>query len=127
MAKGMRELLAEARARIEEIGTAEAERELRLGGGTLFLDVREPDEFAHGHLPGALLVPRGLLEPKAAADSPARDARLADRERPIIVYCASGARSALAARTLGELGFSKVRSLAGGLQAWAGEGRLTEA
>ena len=65
----------------------------------------------------------GILEPKAALDSPARDSQLSDPERPIITYCGSGARSALAAATLQQLGFSQVRSLAGGFQAWTQEGR----
>ncbi|HKJ23452.1 MAG TPA: rhodanese-like domain-containing protein [Myxococcota bacterium] len=123
MAKGMRELLAEARARIVEIDTAEAEAVLARDERTLFLDVRESEEFAQGHVPGALLIPRGMLEPKAAADSPARDSQLADPERPIVAYCGSGARSALAAVTLAELGFTHVRSMAGGFQAWAAESR----
>jgi len=123
MAKGMRELLAEARARIVEIDTAEAQGLLGLREDTLFLDVREPEEWAQGHLPGALRIPRGMLEPKAAADSPARDSQLSDPQRPIVAYCGSGARSAFAAVTLAELGFTNVRSMAGGFQAWERESR----
>jgi rhodanese-related sulfurtransferase len=123
MAKGMRELLTEARARIVEIDTAEAQEVLGRSEDTLFLDVREAEEYAQGHVPGALLVPRGMLEPKAAADSPARDSQLTDPQRPIVAYCGSGARSALAAVTLAELGFTNVRSMAGGFQAWQRESR----
>ena len=123
MAKGMRELLSAARARIKEIDTGDAARILARKDETLFLDVREPDEFAEGHIPGAHLLPRGLLEPRAAADSPSRDPELHDTARPIVVYCGSGARSALAALTLGELGFTNVVSMAGGMLVWKRESR----
>lgn len=123
MAIGMKELIADARSRIEEIDPEAAESELRGNPATLALDVREAEEFSLGHLPDALLIPRGMLEPKAALDSPARDPQLSDPERPIIAYCGSGARSALAAATLQQLGFSQVRSLAGGIEAWTQEGR----
>ena len=123
MAIGMKELIADARSRIEEIDPEAAESELRRNPATLALDVREAEEFSLGHLPDALLIPRGMLEPKAALDSPARDPQLSDPERPIIAYCGSGARSALAAATLQQLGFSQVRSLAGGIEAWTQEGR----
>jgi rhodanese-related sulfurtransferase len=123
MAMGMKELIEDARSRIEEIDPEAAESELRVNPATLALDVREAEEFSLGHLPDALLIPRGMLEPKAALDSPARDPQLSDPERPIIAYCGSGARSALAAATLQQLGFSQVRSLAGGIEAWTQEGR----
>jgi rhodanese-related sulfurtransferase len=122
----MKELIADARSRIEEIDPEAAESELRGNPTTLVLDVRESEEFSLGRLPGALLIPRGILEPKAALDSPLRDSQLSDPERPIIAYCGSGARSALAAATLQQLGFSQVRSMAGGFQAWSQEGRPIE-
>ena len=71
MAKGMQELLNEARAQIREVSPELAAHEIEAGPETLILDVREPTEFREGHIPGALLIPRGLLEPRAAADSPA--------------------------------------------------------
>ena len=71
-------------------------------------------------------MPRGILEAKAACDSPARDTQLSDPSRPIIAYCASAARSAFAAQTLQELGFSNVRSMAGGFLAWQSESRPVE-
>lgn len=123
MAKGWKDMVCAARERIREIDTTEAAEILARRDRTLFLDVREPDEFVDGHLPRAVLLPRGILEPRAAADSPARDPDLADPDRPIIVYCASGGRSTLAAATLQELGFTDVRSLAGGIQAWERESR----
>lgn len=126
MAKGMKQLLSEARGRIQEIDTESTAAEISTRPDTLLLDVREGEEFAGGRIPGSLLIPRGLLEPKAAADSPARDSQLGDPARPIIVYCGSGARSALAAVTLQELGFRNVRSMAGGFQAWSQEERPVE-
>lgn len=126
MAKGMKDLLTEAKARITEISTAQAEAVLERGDATLFLDVREPGEFENGRIPDALLIPRGTLEPRAAADSPARDSQLSDPSRPIIAYCGSGARSAFAAVTLQALGFTNVQSMAGGFQAWQNESRPVE-
>lgn len=126
MAKGMKDLLEEARARITEIDTAAAAELLEGDGDTLFLDVREPDEWQSGRLPGAHPVPRGLLEPRAAHDSPARDPELSDPERTIVIYCGTGARSAFAAATLQELGFRDVRSMAGGIRAWQSESRPLE-
>lgn len=126
MSIGMKELIADARSRITEIDPEAAEHEFGRDPTTLALDVRESEEFSLGRLPGALLIPRGVLEPKAALDSPARDPRLSDLERPIIAYCGSGARSALAAVTLQLLGFSQVRSLSGGFDAWSQQGRPVE-
>jgi rhodanese-related sulfurtransferase len=122
----MKELIADARSQITEIDPETAEHEFGLDPTTLALDVREAEEFSLGRLPGALLIPRGVLEPKAALDSPLRDPRLSDPERPIIAYCGSGARSALAAVTLQLLGFSQVRSLSGGFDAWSQQGRPIE-
>jgi len=121
MAKGLMDFAAEARARVEEISTAEAE--LILGGPVLFLDVREPGEVREGHLPGALNVPRGLLEAKSDMNFPHREERLQDREQAIVVYCASGMRSLLATATMQEMGFSNVKSMSGGFAAWKSEAR----
>ena len=82
----------------------------------LFVDVREADEYAQGALPGALHLPRGLLELQV-------EGRVPDKDRKIIVYCAGGTRSALAAQALGQLGYSDVASMAGGFNKWKDEGR----
>ncbi len=87
-------------------------------GPPLVIDVREPDETAAGVVPGALTIPRGLLELRIEA--------AADRDRPIVVMCAGGTRSALAARTLGELGYRDVASLAGGMTAWLAAGQALD-
>lgn len=115
------EHLAAVRARIREIDPRTlAER--RSQGAILVLDVREPDEHTTGLIPGAIAVPRGLLEQRieslASRDDPAR---------PIALYCAGGNRSALAADTLQTLGFTDVVSLAGGISAWREAGLPLEA
>jgi sulfur-carrier protein adenylyltransferase/sulfurtransferase len=86
--------------------------------GWHFVDVREPDEYAEGHVPGARSYPRGFLEVRADESHRKRDAWLGDRERPLILYCGGGHRSALAAQTLQRMGFTRVRSLAEGWTGW---------
>jgi sulfur-carrier protein adenylyltransferase/sulfurtransferase len=111
-----RELLQSVKAEIDEIGAAEA---AGLADAPLFLDVRERDEWDEGHIPGALHVPRGSLESRVESAVP-------DREQPIVVYCSAGSRSAFAARTLEELGYTDVRSLAGGFTDWKRNGFPTQ-
>ncbi len=108
-----RELLAEAKSEITEVNPSEGEA--RLGDAT-FLDVREPDEHDQGAIPGALHIPRGYLEIQL-------ESRISDHDQPIVAYCASGIRSALAAQTLSRLGYVNVVSLAGGFNKWKDEGR----
>ena len=110
-----KDLLAAAKAVITEIDTAGAADRIE-AGGVVVLDVREPDEFAEGALPGALHIPRGHLEAQI-------EGRISDKNSPVVVYCAGGVRSAFAARTLGELGYSNVLSMAGGFGKWKDEGR----
>jgi len=123
MAKGLMDFAADAREKVEEITTEDAAKMTSDSSDLLVLDVREPGEVAEGHLPHAVNVPRGLLEAKADLEYPHRDPKLADRHQPIIVYCASGVRSLLASQTLQEMGFTQVKSLAGGFMAWKSEGR----
>ena len=110
-----RDLLAQAKSHITEIDTAEAQQKIE-GGGVLVLDVREPDEFEQGALPEVLHIPRGHLEAQI-------EGRATNRDQPIVVYCAGGVRSAFAARTLQELGYTNVFSMAGGFGKWKDEGR----
>jgi len=105
-----RELLATTKQRITEIDPAAAEA--RLGDAT-FLDVRELDEYEQGMIPGAVFVPRGHLESQA-------ENKLPDKDAPIVVYCAGGTRSAFAADTLQQLGYTDVVHVIGG---WKNEGR----
>jgi molybdopterin/thiamine biosynthesis adenylyltransferase/rhodanese-related sulfurtransferase len=108
-----RELLAATKQRIAEIDPETAEA--RLGQST-FLDVRELDEYEQGMIPGAVFIPRGHLESQA-------ENKLPDRDAPIVVYCAGGVRSAFAAETLQNLGYSDVVSMVGGFGRWKNEGR----
>jgi len=110
-----RDLLSQAKSEIIEIDTAEAQQRIQ-AGGVLVLDVREPDEFEQGALPGVLHIPRGHLEAQI-------EGRATDRAQEIVVYCAGGVRSAFAAKTLKELGYTNVLSMAGGFGKWKDEGR----
>ncbi len=110
-----RDLLAEAKGVITEIDTEESSRRID-GGGSVVLDVREPDEFEQGALAGVVHIPRGHLEAQV-------ETRIVDKSAPVIVYCAGGVRSAFAAKTLQELGYTNVVSMAGGFGKWKDEGR----
>ena len=115
-----RDLLAKAKAEITEIDTATAESriaEAKAAGTALtVLDVREPDEFDQGAIPGVIHIPRGHLEAQI-------ENRIADKSAPVIAYCAGGVRSAFAAKTLQDLGYTDVVSMAGGFGKWKDEGR----
>ncbi len=110
-----RDLLATAKAEIREVDTAEAD-DLRRRPGAVVLDVREPDEYEQGAIPGALHIPRGTLESGI-------ENRVADKATPLVVHCAGGTRSAFAAVTLAQLGYTDVVSVAGGFNKWKDEGR----
>jgi rhodanese-related sulfurtransferase len=127
MRQSAQQLVTEARARIREIDALEL-ASLRARGVPV-IDVREPAEFAAGHVPGAASIPRGVLEFEVdghPAVNGLRDPALAHRDRPVVLYCRSGGRSALAAEALLRLGFSQPLSLAGGFMAWSDEGRAVE-
>jgi rhodanese-related sulfurtransferase len=91
-------------------------------GGWSFVDVREADEFVAGRIPGARHSPRGFLEVHADLEHAKRDPWWSDRSRPIICYCGGGNRSVLAAQSLIAMGFSDLKSLAGGFSAWTASG-----
>ena len=110
-----RDLLADAKRVISEIDTEEAARRIAAGGAVV-LDVREPDEFEQGTLAGVVHIPRGHLEAQI-------ETRIVDKTAPVIVFCAGGVRSAFAAKTLQELGYQNVVSMAGGFGRWKDEGR----
>src|SRR5687768_1014634 len=99
-----RDLLAQTKSQIREVDTAGAETAIA-ADGTVVLDVREPDEYEQGALPGALHIPRGNLESQI-------EGRVAKHDTPIVVYCAGGTRSAFAAKTLQDLGYTDVVSMA---------------
>jgi len=110
-----RELLKSTKAAIREVDTAEADQ-LRFTPGAVVLDVREADEYEQGAIPGALHIPRGTLETSI-------EGRVPDHDTPLIVHCAGGTRSAFAAKSLEELGYTDVVSVAGGFNKWKDEGR----
>lgn len=123
----VQDMVAQAKARIREISPDQAQRLQALG--VPVVDVREPAEFAEGHLPGAVNIPRGVLEFEVdghPAVNCVRDPALGHRDQPIILNCRSGARSALAADALRQLGFAEPLSLDGGFQGWAGAGLPVE-
>jgi len=125
--KTVQDLVAAAKARIREIDHAELEA-LRAKGAPL-VDVREPGEFAEGRIPGAVNIPRGVLEFEVdghPAVNDIKDPALSHRERPVILSCRSGARSALAAAALKDFGFAEPLSLAGGFMGWANAGQPVE-
>ncbi len=110
-----RDLLASTKSEIREVTTAEAD-ELRVVDGTVTLDVREPDEYEQGALPGALHIPRGTLETSI-------EMRIPNHDTPLVVYCAGGTRSAFAVKTLADLGYTDVVSVIGGFNRWKDEDR----
>jgi molybdopterin/thiamine biosynthesis adenylyltransferase/rhodanese-related sulfurtransferase len=107
-----RELLNNVKTKIREVETADvAER-----NDTTWLDVREADEYEQGAIPGAIHIPRGFLEIQV-------EGKIPNRETPIVIYCAGGTRSAFAAQSLQELGYTDVVSMSGGFNKWKNEGR----
>ena len=110
-----RELLADAKSKIKEVDTQTAATKIDANQAVV-LDVREPDEFEQGALLGVVHIPRGHLEAQI-------ETKIVDKTAPVIVYCAGGVRSAFAAKTLQELGYTNVLSMAGGFGKWKDEGR----
>ena len=114
------DLVAEARVKIREVAPRDA-----AAGDALVIDVREPSEFETGHIPGAINIPRGVLEFQVDAHpavANVSDPALSHKERPIVVVCRTGGRAALSAVNLQRLGFGDVRSIGGGVVAWGEAG-----
>lgn len=107
------DILSRVKQEIREVSVDETHS--RSGAGPVLVDVRERDEYEQGYIPGAHWIPRGFLEIKIEDAVPERD-------QEIIIYCAGGTRSALAAKSLAELGYTKVSSMAGGFRAWKNGG-----
>lgn len=123
MRQTLQQILGEAKSRITEIDAPRLQA-LQAAGAPV-IDVREPAEFTAGHIPGAVNIPRGVLEFEVdghPAVNGTRDPALAHRDQPVVVYCRSGGRSALAAEALMRLGFAHPQSLAGGYVAWLEQG-----
>jgi rhodanese-related sulfurtransferase len=129
MTQTLASMIAAARSAVREVSPAQASEALDGGEIGLVVDVREPQEFRDGHVPDAVNIPRGLLEVRADPASPAADPVLsAGHSERILVYCTKGpgARSLLAAQTLGSMGFERVEVLGGGLNAWEEAGLPVE-
>lgn len=109
------QLVALAKSQIEEISAQDLKQWLESGADLKVIDIRERDEFVQGHLPNATFIPRGFLELQI-------EQHQTDRDKPVIIYCAGGVRSALAARNLKEMGYTRPISLIGGFNAWKNAG-----
>ena len=114
--KSAMDLVATAKSRISEVPITEAEAAIR--AADVLIDVREADEFAAGHLPGAIHASRGMLEFKLSGN-PA----LAARDIQVVLYCKTSGRAALAAAAMQEMGYLNVKSIAGGFDAWVAAGK----
>lgn len=112
--KSYQELLADAKARVREIAVQDAVALRGSKPDAVFLDVRDPNEYNLGKIPGAITISRGNLEKNVEAQVP--------RDTTVVVYCANGNRSAFAAETLGTMGYEDVRSLREGFSGWVGAG-----
>ena len=113
-AKSYHDLVREAKTRVAELTAGDSMRAVQEHPGTVVIDCREPNEAALGTIAGAVVIPRGLLEQNIE--------RVASRDQKVIVYCAAGNRSALAADTLREMGYQDVATMAGGFRAWVEAG-----
>jgi rhodanese-related sulfurtransferase len=125
MAKSASEMVTEAKARVENLTVDQVATELEQGDAVL-IDLREPEErAANGAIPGAVAVPRGMLEFRADPTSPYHQDPL-DPSRRTILHCAGGGRSALGAAALQDMGYTNVAHLDGGFTAWKDSGRPVE-
>lgn len=115
MAKTYKELMDEAREAVPEVTVDDVKARLENGQRSVLLDVREREEYREGHLEGALALPRGFMEMRVEEAVP-------DKSAPVVAYCAGGVRSLIAARTLKEMGYTDVSSMAGGYTAWKNAG-----
>lgn len=114
--KTAHDLVAAAKAHVTEVPLTDADAAIR--DADVLLDVREADEFAAGHLPGAVHVSRGMLEFKLSG-SP----QLSGRDLRFVLYCKTSGRAALAAAAMRDMGYLHVKSIAGGFDAWVAAGK----
>lgn len=123
--KSAMELVKEAKQQVENLSPEQVEKEISENSATL-IDIREAEELQQsGKIPGSVHAPRGMLEFYADADLPYHKPEF-DRNRRIILHCASGGRSALATNTLRQMGYENVAHLDGGIKAWKEAGKPTE-
>lgn len=105
------DIFSEAKRRVDEVDAKQTSDLIETRDDVSLIDVREKNEWDEGHIPGARHIPRGYLELRVENAMP-------DKDRPIVLYCAGGVRSVLAARTLQEMGYQNVKSVEGGFTAW---------
>jgi molybdopterin/thiamine biosynthesis adenylyltransferase/rhodanese-related sulfurtransferase len=113
--EALEEILEQARSAVPEIAVVDAHRLFQVNGKITFVDIREPEELSLGYIKGAVFVRGDELEMQARHLLP-------DKQAPLVLYCSSGIRSLLTAQTLKEIGYSDVRTLAGGIEAWKAAG-----
>lgn len=113
--KTAHDLVAAAKSEIKEVELADATQAIQ--DADVLLDVRETDEYASGHIPGAIHISRGLLEFKLS-----NDPSFSARDMKIVLYCKNSGRAALASKALHEMGYLHVQSISGGFDAWAAAG-----
>lgn len=124
MVKSAKDMVTEAKAKVENLDPAAVAEEFERGA--VLVDLRdEPELAANGRIPGSVHIPRGMLEFRADPTSPYHDEAL-DPGKRVVLHCASGGRSALAAATLLDMGYTHVAHLDGGITAWAEQGRPVE-
>jgi rhodanese-related sulfurtransferase len=116
--KSYQQIVMEALQQIPEVAPAQLQSRLEAGEQIVLIDVREPEEFARGKIPGAHTIPRGMLEMQI-------DGRL-PHEATVVLYCGGGGRSALAAKSMADMGYEKVENLQGGWHAWTNTGLPVE-
>lgn len=113
--KTAHDLVVEAKQAVQEISVDQAV--MAIQSCDVLIDVREADEYAAGHLPGAMHMSRGMLEFKMA-----NNPQLQSRDLAIVVYCKTSGRAALCAQSLAKMGYTRVQSIAGGIDAWQAQG-----
>ncbi|MBW1690404.1 MAG: rhodanese-like domain-containing protein [Deltaproteobacteria bacterium] len=113
-----KDLVAEAKKNITTIAVSEA-KALFDKGDVIFLDCREPKEYKSGHIPGAINIPRGLLEFKIGK-------KISDKNTPVVMYCKSGGRASLACCSIQRMGYKNVKNMDGGWKAWVKAGYPVE-
>jgi len=115
MSSSFKDVLSQVKKQIREVSVHDVDTAIKDRSGFVLLDVREKEEWDEGHLPGAVFLPRGFLEVRIEKTVP-------ERQTPIMVYCAGGVRSALAAKSLQDMGYTDVVSMAGGYGEWKNNG-----
>lgn len=124
MSRTVKDMLAEANTAVPKISPDDA-RKMVAEKNAVIVDVRDASELqANGKIPGSIHIPRGMIEFRADGDTPYHDANLT-KDRPIILHCASGGRSALSGKTLKDMGYTNVYNL-GGFKDWVEAGREIE-